>query len=64
MLVNKSIETANGTVKFEGELEQNELDFVLKVGLNVLLTQGAIPLVAKRTPEEPVQEKPETETTH
>ena len=41
MLVNKSIETENGTVKFEGELEQNELDFVLKIGLNYLLTHGA-----------------------
>ena len=28
MLVNKSIETPQGTVKFEGELEQKELDFV------------------------------------
>jgi hypothetical protein len=48
MLVNKSIETENGTVKFEGELEQNELDFVLKIGLNVLLTQGAIPYTTKK----------------
>ena len=43
MLVNKSIETPQGTVKFEGELEQKELDFVLKVGLNFLMQQGAIP---------------------
>jgi hypothetical protein len=43
MLVNKSIETENGTVKFEGELEQHELDFVLKIGLNYLLTHGALP---------------------
>jgi hypothetical protein len=47
MLVNKSIETENGTVKFEGELEQNELDFVLKIGLNTLLTAGAIPFTTK-----------------
>lgn len=42
MLVNKSIETPQGTVKFEGELEQKELDFILKIGLNYLLTNGAI----------------------
>ena len=56
MLVNKSIETPEGTVKFEGELEQNELDFVLKVGLNYLLTNGAIPFTTKA--------KDATETTH
>ena len=43
MLVNTSIETENGNVKFEGELEQNELDFILKIGLNTLLKAGAIP---------------------
>lgn len=52
MLVSKSIETPQGTVKFEGELEQKELDFVLKVGLNVLLQRGAIPMVMAPTDEE------------
>ncbi len=47
MLVNKSIETPQGTVKFEGELEQKELDFVLKIGLNTLLAAGAIPFTTK-----------------
>lgn len=56
MLVNKSLETPQGTVKFEGELEQNELDLVLRVGLNYLLARGAIPLVAK----EPEQEETTT----
>jgi hypothetical protein len=56
MLVNKSIETEKGTVKFEGELEQNELDFVLKLGLNLLLTQGAIPFTTAA--------KADMETTH
>jgi len=51
MLVNKSIETPNGTVKFEGELEQKELDFVLKIGLNTLLTAGAIPFTMKEKEE-------------
>ena len=53
MLVNKAIETANGTVKFEGELEPNELDFVLKIGLNTLLQLGAIPFTTKKDEEIP-----------
>ena len=55
MLVSKSIETPQGTVKFEGELEQKELDFVLKVGLNLLLQQGAIPMVTTHNTDEQVQ---------
>jgi hypothetical protein len=47
MHVNKAIETPNGTVVFEGELEPLELDLVLKVGLNVLLQAGALPFVVK-----------------
>jgi hypothetical protein len=57
MLVNKSIETPQGTVKFEGELEQNELDFILKIGLNTLLTAGAIPFTTKA-------KEADAETTH
>ena len=49
MLINKSIETENGTVKFQGELEQEELDFILKIGLNTLLQMGAIPITSKYT---------------
>lgn len=52
MLVSKSIETPQGTVKFEGELEQKELDFVIKIGLNLLLQQGAIPFVMAPDNEE------------
>lgn len=61
MLVNKSIETPQGTVKFEGELEQTELDFVLKIGLNYLLTHGALPFTTKRPESEGVDAK---ESTH
>ena len=43
MLINKSFETPEGSVRFEGELEQQELDLVLQVGLNYLLKVGAIP---------------------
>lgn len=52
MLINKSFETEKGTVKFEGELEQNELDFVLKIGLNTLLQLGAIPFTTKHEDSE------------
>ncbi len=48
MNISKAIETPQGTVKFEGELEQKELDFVLKIGLNVLLTNGAIPFTTAK----------------
>lgn len=56
MLVNKSIETPQGTVKFEGELEQQELDFILKVGLNFLLQNGAIPFTSAQNVQEPAEE--------
>lgn len=41
MLINKTIETQNGTVEFKGNLLDEELDFVIEVGLNVILAQGA-----------------------
>jgi hypothetical protein len=47
MLVNKSIETEEGTVVFKGTLEQAELDLVLQVGLNFLLQQGALPFTTQ-----------------
>lgn len=47
MLINKTIETEEGTVKFEGELEQEELDLVIKLGLNFLLQQGCLPFTTK-----------------
>ena len=47
MNVNKTIETANGNVVFEGELEQGELDLVIRIGLNYLMQMGALPFVAK-----------------
>lgn len=47
MLVNKTIEQENGSVTFEGELSQEELDLVLTMGLNYLLAHGAIPFTSK-----------------
>jgi hypothetical protein len=46
MLVCKTLETPEGHVKFEGELEPNELDLVIKLGLNYLLQMGALPLTS------------------
>lgn len=56
MLVSKTIETPQGTVKFEGELEQQELDFVIKIGLNYLLQNGAIPFTSAQNVQEPEEE--------
>jgi hypothetical protein len=42
MQVNKTIQTPEGTVQFQGELTQAELDMVLTIGLSMLLYQGAI----------------------
>jgi hypothetical protein len=51
MLVNKTIETPEGTVKFEGELEPKELDLVIQIGLNYLLQAGALPIIqAEKNP--------------
>lgn len=48
MLVNKTVETPNGTIQFEGELDQKEVDYVLQIGLNTLLLRGAIPFTSKQ----------------
>ena len=42
MEIKKSIKTKAGTVMFKGELSPEEHDFVLSVGLNTLIEQGAI----------------------
>lgn len=46
MKVNKTIETPNGPITFQGELTNEELDLVIEVGLNFLLAQGALPMKA------------------
>lgn len=43
MEIRKTIKTPQGTVMFEGELSQEELDFVITVGLNELFQNGALP---------------------
>lgn len=46
MQVSKLLKTSEGTVKFEGELSDEEHEFVLNVGLTTLLENGAIPFLA------------------
>jgi hypothetical protein len=52
MHVNKVVETPQGTIKFEGELSEAEADLVIKVGLNVLLQAGVLPVMGKEPSEE------------
>lgn len=53
MQINKTIETKEGTVQFEGELTGVELDKVLEVGLTVLVQMGVLkPKVS--TPKSPI----------
>jgi hypothetical protein len=56
MNVSKTIETPQGTIKFEGELEEKEADLVIKIGLNVLMQAGTLKLLA-------VEDKPEEDGT-
>jgi hypothetical protein len=55
MQISKSIETKDGTVKFEGEISGTELDIVLQFGLLSLMKQGVIQsFTAKPGDEEPI----------
>ena len=49
MLINKTIETQDGTVEFKGNLLDEELDFVIEVGLNVILAQGDTNFLSSRS---------------
>jgi hypothetical protein len=42
MQINKSYETAEGTVKFNGEIEGVELDAILTLGLHQLIVRGLV----------------------
>jgi hypothetical protein len=45
--INKTLETPEGKVVFEGTLEEKELDLVIEIGLNMLLQTGAFNLKVK-----------------
>jgi len=61
MQVKKLIKTSDGTVSFEGEITEDEHSFLLGVGLNTLMEQGAI---AMNQEEEEDYGPPEGESTH
>lgn len=44
-------EDANGNVILEGTLSAKELDFVVNIGINYLLANGASPFFKKEPPE-------------
>lgn len=44
--VSKAVKTSEGVVQFNGELSQQEFDFVMEVGLNTLFEAGALPFKA------------------
>lgn len=58
--VKKAIKTPDGTVIFEGELSEDEHDFVLTVGLNQLLTAGALPFHGIMDDDEVVKMNPQS----
>ena len=58
MLVSKTLETPEGTVKFEGELTQEEANLVIECGLSFLFQAGAFPIMVKKLGlETPTQEQ-------
>jgi hypothetical protein len=57
MQISKSYQTAEGTVKFNGEIEGVELDTILTLGLHQLIVRGLIK--PKVVSPEQVHETPE-----
>ena len=52
MQVKKLIKTNDGVVSFEGEITDDEHSFLLGLGLNTLMEQGAIALTQIESDEE------------
>lgn len=46
MKILHSVELEDGSYKYQGELSGKELDFIVEVGINTLLAQGAFPFIA------------------
>lgn len=51
MQINKTIETPEGKVVFEGTLEGPELDFIIQIGLMWLLQNGGAKFQKQETHE-------------
>lgn len=43
MNINKTIETENGTIVFKGELNEDEVDFVIECGLVYMVQNDLLP---------------------
>lgn len=53
---------AEGNVSFSGTMNKNEATFVLNIGINYLLANGAMPLFTGKDDEELGVVAPSTET--
>jgi len=51
MKIRHLVEKEDGTVVFQGELEGQELAFVIEVGMETLIQTGAIPFVSTKARE-------------
>jgi hypothetical protein len=47
--INKSIETKDGGLTFQGEIEGPELNFLIEFALNELARKGALPFASTKT---------------
>lgn len=47
MQIDKIIETPEGAVQIQANLSEEQVQFLLEVGLNVVLSKGAKPFLAK-----------------
>jgi len=52
MKINVQTEDAEGNITFDGTLNKQEVSFVLNVGLNFLMANGAMPLFTGKSDEE------------
>lgn len=52
MQISQSIETKEGTLKFQGEVEGPELDLIIQLGLHALVLRGIVSPVTAPTSEE------------
>lgn len=50
MKIKKVVETPEGTFTFEGELGQEEHDFIIEAGVTWLIRQGIIPFKMTKAP--------------
>ena len=52
MIIEVTSKDVDGNVAFQGKLNTNEVTFVLNVGINYLMANGALPLFTGKEDEE------------